>query len=134
MISIKNISDYGYYGKDGFFDAVNISLVACSKDGNTPVVYCHYDDMVGFKETVYAIVSRDCSKITSYTCSIEHVIKEWNDILANLEDPDDIEKASEKFYFSNDRKRIVTKLKKLQKGGKFEYNKLDKGILDLYKE
>jgi hypothetical protein len=71
------MSDYGYYGKDGYFKNPKLPILKC-KCGESAILKCQYDDIPGFRGTDYMLLCKKCNLETDCTSVIEDVIGQWN--------------------------------------------------------
>ena len=70
-------SDYGLYRKTGNFQLGFLPVVHCSCSSE-PYISCRYDDIVGFKETIYEIKCSACQKKSGESGVLLAVISSWN--------------------------------------------------------
>ena len=75
---MSNISDYGYYGKNGDFEDHELPVENC-KCGRKGTLHCAYDDTPGYRETAYRLRCTKCGTESSFTSEIDDVISTWNE-------------------------------------------------------
>ena len=72
------LSDYGFYGKTGQYDASSLPKIKPDKKGDYPILECEYDDTPGFRETTYNLKSKDDKLFTYALGNIHRAIDCWN--------------------------------------------------------